>query len=143
MANTELKAQIEKLKTEEAKTGNSGAIPRTPKQMMMDVSDLTAKDPNHHYRWVSTAEGKMQSRVVEGYERVSESDGGRSLGANLVLMRIPRDRAEARSHRQRATTDRRLDSHNTEMMRLAEGVSKELRDRHGIKVPAERLLVKE
>lgn len=138
-----LKALQEQLANKEAKSGLGGAIARTPKEMLLDASDVEAKDPDHHYRFVNVTDTqKGQRRIVEGYRVVPEAEGGRTLGG-LTLMKIPRKQAEARIARQDELSRRRLDVHNAEMEQAAEGMSRQLRDRHGINVPPERLLVKE
>lgn len=138
-----LKKMQEDLARTEETTGRAGAIPRTPKQMLLDAREIEEKDPEHHYRFVQTGDAqKAQGRILEGYRLVPEKDGGRSIGG-LALMRIPRKKVEERIQRQNELSARRLTEHNVEMERLAEGMSKELRDRHGINVPPERLLVKE
>lgn len=135
-----LKARLDRL---EKTTGNSGAVPLTPKAMML-ASDLPEKHPDKHYRWVNVKDGqKAASRIMEGYERVAEGDGGRSLGGSLALFAIPREQYEARLERQQKLTIKQMDAHKSQMYRLAEGISRTLRDRHGLNVPVERLLVSE
>ena len=143
MGLAELKAMQEKLDRIEATTGNSGAIPRTPKQMLLDIREIQEKDPDYHYRFVQIGSPeKAQGRIIEGYRMVPEDEGGRVIG-NLALMKIPRAKRDERVARQDAISARRLDEHNDEMLRAAESVAKELRDKHGIRMSPEELLVKE
>jgi hypothetical protein len=115
---------------------------------MLDATALEEKHPDKHFRFVNTSDpGKVQGRVADGYERVSEEDaraaGARSQVGESVLMSIPREKYEERVQRQKEVHDSRLKAHQTEVQRAVEAVARELRDRHGINVPVERLLVDE
>lgn len=138
-----LKEMQAKLRRLEETSGRSGAIPRTPKQMMLDARELEQKDPEHHYRFVSSRDPqKVQGRLMEGYIKVPDAEGGRDLGG-LILMKIPRGRYEARLANDARITRERLNAHTKEMRTAAESVAKELRDKHGISVPMERIFVSE
>ena len=138
-----LKEMQDKLKRLEETSGRSGAISRTPKQMMLDARELEQKDPEHHYRFVSSRDPqKVQGRIMEGYAKVPESEGGRDLGG-LILMKIPRRQYESRVANETRITKERLSAHTKEMRTAAESVAKELRDKHGISVPMERIFVSE
>jgi hypothetical protein len=144
MSATDLKEMRAALAREEAKTGNSGAIPRTPKQLMLDARDVEAKNPDKYVRWVNVRDPqKAQGRIMDGYEVMTEEAGGRSLGGSLKLMAIPRERHLERIAANKAAHKLRLQAHKTEMQQLAEGIARELRDKHGINVDAERILVSE
>lgn len=132
---------LKKLERQEATTGRSGAIPRMPKQMMLDASDVAAKRPDKHLRWVSLKdENKVPMRKLEGYSVVPEKDGGRAIGSEYVLMEVPREVVEERVARQKAEHERRLNQHNAEWQQQAEAVARELRDKHGIRVSPEQLI---
>jgi DNA-binding transcriptional MocR family regulator len=131
---------LARLKQQEATTGRSGAIPRMPKEMMFDASDVEAKHPDKHFRWLNMADkNKMASRKVEGYTILPESEGGRKLGDDMVLASIPREQFEQRVARQREENDRRLNSHTKEWSEQAESAARILRDQYGIKVSPEKL----
>lgn len=132
---------LKKMEREEATTGRSGAIPRMPKQMMLDASDVAAKKPDKHLRWVSLKDdNKVPMRKLEGYSVVPEKEGGRTIGNEYVLMEVPREIMEERVARQRAEHERRLNQHNAEWQQQAESIARELRDRHGIRVSPEHLI---
>lgn len=144
MAVEELKELKAKLKREEATEGRSGAVPLTPKQMMLDVGDLAAKDPEHKYRWVGAKDAQnIQKRILEGYTQVPESEGGRNLGGSLVLMKTPQRAVEARIARQTRTHEERLVQHNTEMAKVVESVVREMKDRFGVSIDPSRVFVSE
>lgn len=128
------------LKRQEATSGRSGAIPRMPKQHMLDASEVQAKKPEKHLRWVSLKDSnKVPTRKHEGYVVVPEKDGGRTLGDEYVLMEIPKERYEQRLAQQREENDRRLNQHDKEWQQQAEAVARELRDKHGIRIKPEHL----
>lgn len=147
MANTPAQAKIEEMQAalsrEEAKTGRSGAIPNTPKARLLDASDVQAKKPEKHFRWLNQKNSdKMMMRTeVEGYERVPVAEGGREVG-NLVLGQIDKDKYLARKAREERENQQRLKSHEADVQREAEGVARHLRDKHGINVRAEDIMTR-
>lgn len=144
MGAEDLKELKAKLKRQEETEGGSGAIPLTPKQMLLDVSDLSAKDPDHKYRWVASKDPQnIQKRILEGYTQVPESEGGRNLGGSLVLMKTPQRAVEARVARQNRAHESRLVQHNTEMAKVVESVVKEMKDRFGVSIDPSRVFVSE
>jgi hypothetical protein len=143
-----LKALKEKLDRTERTTGRSGAIESTPKQKMFDISGIKEKNPNKHYRYVNTSDAaKAQLRVEQGYVAVPEEEcreaGVRPSVGEGRLMELPRERAEERREEIREMGERRLKASRTEVRQAAEAVARELRDKHGIDLPLERLLVDE
>ena len=138
------KAILDKLARVEATTGDSGAIPNTPKSMLLDASTLEKQNPNYKYRFVNIKDpNKAQRRLFEGYERVPEAEGGRSLGSEYALFRIPRTSFEARVARELARNKALLTAHRDEMEQVAESVAKVLRDQYGLDVSRNRILVEE
>lgn len=137
----EMKSKLDRL---EATTGNSGAVPRTPKQLLLDRRHLEQSDKDHRYRWVSARDAqKIESRLLEGYVKVPDGEGGANLGGSLVLMKIPRERYLERVRANRQRHAERMGSHKREMEEVAESVARILRDKHGINYNAERILVSE
>ncbi|HEY6022405.1 MAG TPA: hypothetical protein VIY48_21860 [Candidatus Paceibacterota bacterium] len=122
----------------------SGAPSLTPKEVMLDISDLKAQHPDKYFRWVNIkSPGNADVRRVNGFIRVPESEGGRQLGDELALFvctAANRDRQLANFKR---LNESRLQAHKADVEQLAEGIAKELRDKHGIKINAERLLITE
>lgn len=97
-----------------------------------------------HLRWVNTTvPEKVQSRKLEGYEVVPESEGGKKLGTEYVLMRLP----EAKAAQKRKMLKERgrvwLAAHKGEMQKTAEQVAKILRDQYGFTSSEANLLVDE
>lgn len=135
------KEALERLKREEKITGRSGAVPLTPKQQMLDASEVQSAMPDKHVRWVTLRDpNKMAQRKAEGYTILPPTEGGKSIGDELVLMAIPRDLYEQRVARQDAENRRRLNQHNREWEALAENQARILRDKHGITVSPEQLM---
>jgi len=132
----------------EKTTGRSGAVSRAPKQRMYNIEKLKAANPDKHYRYVNVADDeKAQARLDDGYKAVSETEaakyGARSEIGSTKLMEIPREVAEARRREIDETTRHRLKAHERDVREAVEGVTRELRDRHGLNIPVERLLVDE
>lgn len=140
MSLADMKAR---LATEEAKTV-PGAPTLTPKQQMLDASEVEKRHPDKVIRWVNIRDPqKAESRRVEGYVRLSEAEGGRSLGNDLALMAIPRAQHEAKVKAIRKLNDERLNAHRREMESVAESVARQMRDRYGVQIDASRILVDE
>lgn len=134
----EIKAKLNRL---EATTGSSGAIPRAPKQMLLDASDVAAKKPDKRLRWLNLrSPEKMAGRLADGYRVIPNDEGGRRLGDEMVLAEMPREIHEERV----AALDKRnrdlVDAPRREFENAVEGVARSMRDNHGIKVTAEQLM---
>ncbi len=147
-AKKALEAQQEALARVEAKEV-PGALSRTPKQAMINAKGLEDENPDKHYRYLSTAnKDRMPLRThAEGYRPVSEEEAEKAgvnarLG-NLILAEQPRKVHDQRVAAQNAENERRLKAHETSMEQVAESVARTLRDKHGMSIDAERLLVKE
>lgn len=139
---TTAKEQLDALNRVEAKT-IPGAPVRTPKETMLDARDLEVKEPDKHFRWVNiTDPNKVQTRLLEGYERVPESEGGRSL-SDVALFKQPREKFDERKAREAKLTREREHAHVHEVEQAVEGVARFLRDRYGIRVDPNRMIVKE
>jgi hypothetical protein len=146
-----LKEQLKKIadklnKLEDQK--RSGVRERLPKARMLDATALEEKDKDHHYRYVNTDDpGGVQVMVDDGYQSVPakecEDAEVRAEVGELRLMRIPREQHEEEVARQKELAKSRLVAHKTEVRSAVEAVQRELRDRHGIDVPLDRLLVDE
>jgi hypothetical protein len=122
----------------------SGAAVLTPKEILLDLSDLQAKHPDKHFRWVNIrAPGVADRRRLDGYLRLPESDGGKELGGELAVFVTTKRLHEHRVAQHQKTTEERLQAHRAEVERIADGVARELRDKYGIKVDPSRLFVNE
>lgn len=134
-----IRKQREELDRLERTTGSSGAVPLGPKAAML-ASDLPEKNPDKHYRWVNVKNPeKAMGRIAEGFTKVAEGEGGRNLGG-LALFEIPRSKYDERIARQDKLAKDRLNMHKDQAHQMAESLSRELRDKHGIKVDPRRLL---
>lgn len=119
-----------------------GANVLTPRESMLDASDVQEKHPDKHLRWVNIRDRqKAESRRLEGYVRLPSDEGGRHLGDELALMGVPREVHERKVAAIKKANEERLNSHRDEMQAMAESVAKSLRDNYGIKVDASRILV--
>lgn len=132
----------------ERTTGRTGAIPRQPKQRMYRIDKLKEANPDKHYRYVNIADDeKAQGRLDDGYKPVSEAEaekhGVRAEIGTTRLMEIPREVADARRREIDETTRHRLKAHERDVREAVEGVARELRDKHGLSIPVDRLLVDE
>lgn len=137
-------AELAKKLGRQEQTEIPGADLLTPKQRLLDASEVQKQNPDLRVRWVSLKNPeKMQSRQAEGYTVIGSDKGGRRLGDNLVLMGIPKEKHEARIKREAELNRRRMTQHKDEMSAIVEAVARELRDRHGINVNPNRILVQE
>jgi len=100
-----LRAQIRELKERENAT-YSGANVRAPRGSILHAEEALAKHPEYHYRFVNmNAPGKADNAKAIGYEKVTEEDGGKTLG-DLALFRIPLEkRAERVASQEKQTKD--------------------------------------
>lgn len=139
-----LDAQIESARQAEAKSV-PGAPVLTPKGDMLKIpQSLRDANPDKHFRFITTRDpNKNASRRAEGYQVLSESEGGVRLGDGLALAAIPKDKVRERERAQEAMNRARLAESKRDVERVAEAVARELRDRHGINIPVKRLLVDE
>jgi len=143
-----LRQLAEALDRTEKTTGRSGAVSRAPKQRMYNIEKLQTANPDKHYRYVNVADDeKAQARLDDGYVSVSEAEaakhGARAEIGSTRLMEIPREVADARRREIDEATRHRLKAHERDVKEAVEGVARELRDKHGLNIPIERLLVNE
>lgn len=143
----EAKAELDFLSKElaaiEART-LSGAPSLTPKEIILDLSDLQAKHPDKVVRWVNIkAPGVADRRRLDGYIRLPESEGGREIGGEVAVFVTSKRLHEHRVAELNKATEARLRAHRTEVENTAEAIAKELRDKYGISINAERILVNE
>ena len=135
---------MKELQQMERTTGGSGAIPLAPKQQMLDARDVQAKHPDLKLRWVNIKDPQRAAvQMMKGYRRLTAEEGGRALGDELALFGVSRAEYDRRIEHNQKVHAERLTSHRREMENMAEAVARELRDRHGIRVSSERILVNE
>lgn len=149
-SRTVMKAKIKEMQDRLARqeaTEHSGAPERGPKARQFNIGKFK-DDKDHHYRYVSVADpAKAEGRIEDGYKAVSEEEcreaGARAtIGADLRLMRVPREHFEERVAEIKELGANRLKAHKTEVREAVEAVQRELRNR-GIDIPLSRLLVDE
>lgn len=137
------KAIIDKIKRQEDTT-IAGAGLLTPKQRLLDANDIQAKMPQSRVRWVNLRDPmKIQARQADGYQIIPSEEGGRRLGDEQVLMACPRENYEARVEQQHKTNEARLYAHKQEFERAVEAVARMVRDKHGLDVDVNRLMIRE
>ena len=140
-ANLDLLAET--LKHIEAQT-LSGAAVLTPKEILLDLSDLQAKHPDRAFRWVNIkAPGTADRRRLQGYIRLPESEGGRELGGEIAVFVTTQRIHEHMVEGIKKQNKQRLLAHRAEVENVVEAVARELRDKYGLKVDASRILVDE
>lgn len=135
----------EGLEREEAKTV-PGAPTLMSKSILLDPKKAKAHPANRamHLRWVNrSAPEKVESRKLEGYEVVPESEGGQTLGSEYVLMRLPADKAEAKRRALREKGRVWLAAHKSQMEKTAAEVAKILQDQYGFTSAEADILVVE
>lgn len=115
---------------------------RTPRQRLIDARETQAKNPDKHVRWVNIKDPeKAESRKEDGYTRLTSEEGGKQIGDQAALFAIPKEQAVEMDRAFREEHQARLDAHKAAMMRAAEEGAKALRDKAGLSVSAERLLI--
>lgn len=138
-----LELLTETLKHIEAQT-LSGAAVLTPKDILLDLSDLQKQHPDKHFRWVNVrAPGNADRRRLNGYIRLPESEGGRELGGELAVFVTTQRLHEHHVAEIKKQNKQRLNAHRAEVENAVEAVARELRDKYGLKVDASRILVDE
>lgn len=123
-----------------------GAPSLMGKGELLNPRDAKAHAANKgmHLRWVNTSvPEKVQTRKLEGYEVVPDSEGGRRLGTEYVLMRIPEEKAEAKRKMLKERGRVWLAAHKNDMQKTAAEVAKILRDQYGFTSSEANLLVEE
>lgn len=122
----------------------SGAPNLTPKDVLLDLSDLQAAHPDKHFRWVNIrAPGKADRRRLDGYIRLPVSVGGKDLAGEVAVFVTSKKIFEAREQRIKDANKARLKAHRAEVERAVESIAKELRDKYGLKINPDRILVDE
>jgi hypothetical protein len=121
-----------------------GAPTRTPRAKMLEAPEAVALNPDKGLRWGNIRDPqKMETHQMDGYKRLTSEEGGKQLGNELVLIGIPKQLAEARIAEQKAINAERLTAHVRTMESAAEGIARELRDKHGLNIDPKRLFVNE
>lgn len=117
---------------------------RTPRQRILDAREVQAKHPDKHVRWVNIKDPeKAETRKEEGYKRLTSEEGGRQIGDQAALFAIPKEQADAKKRDIQIENQARLDAHKASMRRAAEEGARALRDKAGLNVSADRLLIDE
>lgn len=137
MGLSDLKKNLESQESQEF----AGSVVMAPKQQLLDARDVEAAHPTKRIRWLNLQNpDKVLARQTEGYVRLSEEEGGRSLGGSMALFAIPRGAYEAKLRAQKAENKRRLSIHKQEWENIADGIARTLRDRHGYNIEPEDLI---
>lgn len=115
---------------------------RTPRQRVLDAREVQAKHPDKHVRWVNTKDAeKAEARKEDGYQRLTSEEGGRHIGDQAALFAIPKEQAAQKRKDIQDENAARLDAHRASMQRAAEEGARQLRNKAGLNVSAERLLI--
>lgn len=135
---------IEDLKALKEKEGREvpGLQMRTPRQRVLDAREVQAKHPDKRVRWVNIKDPeKAEARKEEGYKRLTSEEGGRQIGDQSALFAIPEAEARAKDHEIKQENLARMNAHKAAMQRAAEEGARALRNKAGLNVSAERLLI--
>ena len=139
--------QQKKLDRVEAKEVR-GAPSLQPKASMLDASALQKKNPEKYYRYGSMANrDKMEERIASGeYTLTDEKEARKAgvrarLGDRMALIETSKEHHDQKMAAAKKEHERRLEAHKSEVRQVAEGVARELRDKHGLDVDVDRILV--
>lgn len=136
----ELDQMISKADRLERTTGRSGAVPLSTKADLLDAREIQERHPDKHLRFVNVSDDqKVQSRKAMGYTRLPSADGGKEIG-RLALFSMDREVHDERVASVKQLNKDRLEAHKSEVEQVAESISRELRDRHGIDIDPKRLM---
>jgi hypothetical protein len=123
-----------------------GAETLVSKSILLDPREAREHPANKGFklRWVNTSlPEKIQSRKLEGYEVVPDAEGGKRLGTEYVLMRIPESKANAKKAALREKGRVWLAAHKNEMERTADEVAKILQSKYGFGEKEAKILIDE
>lgn len=135
----------ERLARLEAKT-QPGAETLVSKGILLDPREAKAHPANKGFklRWVNTTLAeKVQARMLEGYEKVPAAEGGKTLGNEYVLMRIPEEKADAKRRALKEKGRVWLAAHKNDMQRQAAEVAKILQEQYGFGAKEAQILIDE
>lgn len=137
------KAELEALRRQEEKEV-SGLQVRTPRARLLDASEVQKKHPDLHLRFVNIKDPeKAEARKEEGYRRLTSEEGGKQIGDQLALFGIPKKQAQAKAHEYRRQDRLKLDAHRKAMQSAAEAGVRDLRDKAGLRMNVQDVLVDE
>lgn len=96
----------------------------------LEVKD---KDPNYHYRWVRTSEGRVDFMKELGYELVTTKDTktgeeGHRVVQDTILMRCPKEQFERRNEIRRRRSRMMLESPRSKVKDTAQALGVEATD---------------
>ena len=121
----------------------AGAPDRTPKEVALARGAAVQEVmPDKRVRWINVADPAVREhRKQQGYTVLEEAQGGRTLGSELALAVLPREKYEAQVRRNEAMHRARIEDGGKQLLFAElESVARELRDKHGHKVNIEKLL---
>src|SRR3970040_172937 len=107
------KAQLENLQRIERTTGRSGAVPRTPKQIMLDsAKEFKDANPSRHFRWVNVGNtDKAMNSTLNRYKQFKDPKSGDAIQrGNLQLWSCPVEMFDERDAERKAQTAAALDT---------------------------------
>jgi hypothetical protein len=123
-----------------------GAETLVSKALLLDPHEARVHPANKGFklRWVNqTRPEKVASRKLEGYVVVPPSEGGKTLGSEYILMRIPVERAEAKKQLLKERGKLWLAAHKNDMERTAAEVAQILQKKFGFGAKEANILVDE
>lgn len=133
---------LEALKIAEAKL-HAGAPDRSPREQLLAYGAVVQElMPEYRVRWTSVFDPSMaEKRRQQGYERIPIEEGGKALGSELVLSRIPRKQYEAQVAKDQDLHRRRMEDGGKQILiNELDKACRELRDKHNIRIKIEDIL---
>lgn len=123
-----------------------GADTLVSKGILLDPREALAHPANKGFklRWVNTTlTEKVQARQLEGYEKVPAAEGGKTLGNEYVLMRIPEEKADRKRRALKEKGRVWLAAHKNQMEQQAAEVAKILQEKYGFGAKEAQILIDE
>jgi len=139
-ARATTQAMLAELKDAEAKYGESGLDPLTPRGNLLQAGEIQAQYPDHHLRWVNEAkEGRTELLESMGYTRVP----GGKRGGSLALWMIPREAWARGAVVKQEQTDRTLRRATTQSRDDMVQELQKVFDKMGANIDADKVISRE
>lgn len=139
-AKSTTQAMLSELKDQEARFGQSGLSPLTPRGNLLLAGSIAAEYPDDHLRWVNeSVPGRGELLRSMGYEPIP----GQRRGGDLVLYKIPREKWASGEVAKQEQTDRTLRRATTQSRDDMVQEFQSFLDKHQINIDADKMISRE
>lgn len=139
-ARATTQAMLAELKDSEARFGQSGLSPLTPRGNLLQAGAIQAEYPDDHLRWVNeTVPGRAELLKSIGYEPVP----GQRRGGDLVLYKIPREKWASGEAAKQIETDKQIRKATTSSRDDMVQEFQRFLDQHQVNLDADKMISRE